>query len=519
VRKWIAVLTVLAVLVGGGVFAFQRHQEQVRRDDRAAAEAVLTRFVAAWNAKDYARLGPLTASDPDAGESFRLLVSRLKATSLVVKPGAFTQNGSHLAYHVDADLSGLGAFGWDNELVATKAAGTWRVRFTSATVFPGLQNRQVLTRSTPVVTRGALVDVRGTAIRPASADLAANVLGSPKEPLTGLERVYDTQLTGTSGGDVQVVDKSTGSVVRVVKTFPAKDPAPVSTTLDLRLQSAAEAAMAGVAGRGAMVVLDTRTGAIRAVVNRPDAGLPAAIRSEAPGSTFKILVAAAALQRGLTPSSVVSCPESVVKGGKRFVNDEPLPASMTLTQAFARSCNTAFINIADTFPKGTLRALAPTFGFDTGPLLPTGAEGGSVPPPASTSEAYADVIGQGRVEASPLLLATISAAVASGTWRQPSLIPGATVKTANLPTSVLAPLRQLMAAVVTSGTAATARLPAGTHGKTGTAEYGTGTPLPTHAWFTGYRGDLAFCVYLENGVSGGRAAAPVAAAFLRAVAP
>ena len=77
-------------------------------------------------------------------------------------------------------------------------------------------------------------------------------------------------------------------------------------------------------------------------------------------------------------------------------------------------------------------------------------------------------------------------------------------------------LRTLMRQVVTEGTAAPANLPAGTAGKTGTAEFGTGDPLPTHAWFIGFRGDLAFAVVVEDGGVGGRVAAPIAARFLRA---
>lgn len=143
-------------------------------------------------------------------------------------------------------------------------------------------------------------------------------------------------------------------------------------------------------------------------------------------------------------------------------------------------------------------------------------EGGDVPAPSSTSEAYADIIGQGRVEASPLLLASMSAAVAAGVWRQPHLV-AAEVPSNVVTSRILPDLRRLMRGVVTSGTAADAGLPSGTAGKTGTAQYGTATPLATHAWFTGYRGGLAFCVYVKDGVSGGRVAAPLAARFLRAV--
>jgi len=78
-------------------------------------------------------------------------------------------------------------------------------------------------------------------------------------------------------------------------------------------------------------------------------------------------------------------------------------------------------------------------------------------------------------------------------------------------------LRTMMAAVVTKGTAKDAGLPAGTAGKTGTAEYGTGPELDGHAWFIGYRGDLAFAVVVEGGGGAGKVAAPVAARFLRAL--
>lgn len=73
----------------------------------------------------------------------------------------------------------------------------------------------------------------------------------------------------------------------------------------------------------------------------------------------------------------------------------------------------------------------------------------------------------------------------------------------------------MMSAVVTKGTAKSAGLPSGTHGKTGTAEYGTGEKLNSHAWFMGFKGDVAFAVVVEGGGGGGAVAAPVAATFLR----
>jgi cell division protein FtsI/penicillin-binding protein 2 len=124
------------------------------------------------------------------------------------------------------------------------------------------------------------------------------------------------------------------------------------------------------------------------------------------------------------------------------------------------------------------------------------------------------------VEASPLLMASVAAAVADGTWRQPHLLECPDCTTTPLPPAAVASLRQMMRAVVTSGTGtALAAVPGGpVAAKTGTAEYGGGTPPATHAWMIGFQGQLAFAVYVETGVSGGRTAGPIAAAFLRRLA-
>ena len=148
--------------------------------------------------------------------------------------------------------------------------------------------------------------------------------------------------------------------------------------------------------------------------------------------------------------------------------------------------------------------------------------GGTFPKPIDRAELAASAIGQGRVLASPLQMASVAAAVASGQWHQPALTtqpaPKITAKAPALGGDVVSTLQSFMASVVQSGgTAAGAGLPSGTFGKTGTAEFGSGNPPPTHAWFIGYRGNVAFAVIVEGGGVGGRVAAPLAARFLDAL--
>src|SRR5206468_4286773 len=109
-------------------------------------------------------------------------------------------------------------------------------------------------------------------------------------------------------------------------------------------------------------------------------------------------------------------------------------------------------------------------------------------------------------------MAMVAASVASGRMHAPVLVTDpaqkpASVDGSSLDRSRVATLHRLMRLVVTSGTAAGAGLPAGTDGKTGTAEFGTGHPLKTHAWFIGWHGDIAFAVLVEGGGVGGRVAA------------
>jgi cell division protein FtsI/penicillin-binding protein 2 len=131
------------------------------------------------------------------------------------------------------------------------------------------------------------------------------------------------------------------------------------------------------------------------------------------------------------------------------------------------------------------------------------------------------MIGQDRILASPLAMAGVAATVADGRWRAPRLLAGDPRRTAPpLAPSERSTLQSLMRLVVTSGTgSALAGLPGEIAGKTGTAEFGGGESPPTHAWFIGYRGDLAVAVLVEHGQSGAEVAVPIAATFFSALPP
>ena len=269
-----------------------------------------------------------------------------------------------------------------------------------------------------------------------------------------------------------------------------------------------------------MVAVRPSSGELVAVVNTPVNGYNRALLGRyPPGSTFKVVTAGALLAGGLRPGDPVDCPKEAKVGGRTFGNfEDEVLGRITFASAFAHSCNTAFVQQAAKRLDGDeLVDTAAQFGFGLDPSPGIPAVTSRVPAPSDRADLAAEAFGQGRVTASPLQMATVAATVAEGRWRQPRLVSAEAEAAAPDPLDgkVAGTLRTLMRQVVTEGTAATANLPGKVGGKTGTAEFGSGDPLPTHAWFIGFRGDLAFAVVVEDGGVGGRVAAPVAARFLR----
>ena len=342
---------------------------------------------------------------------------------------------------------------------------------------------------------------------------------------SGIEQAYERQLAGTPGGTVTVVDHGGGTVATLARGV-SHPGTPVQTGIDPPIQQAAESALNGETRPADLVAIQASTGQVLASVSVPDSQQvnEAFDGAYPPGSTFKVVTSTDLLEHGLTPASPASCPPTITVNGQVFHNFEgETTPSLSMLQAFAMSCNTAFIGMSSSLPADSYATAAAQYGIGATYKLGLTAFSGKVPTPTSTSDAAATAIGQAQVVVSPLALATVAASVDSGSLRLPRLVTGSGDDTAPaqaLDPAVVSDLRSMMQAVVTTpqGTAAGAGLPAGTFGKTGTAEFGDANPPQTDAWFIGYRGDLAFAVLVVGGGVGGQVAAPVATKFLNAAA-
>jgi cell division protein FtsI/penicillin-binding protein 2 len=297
--------------------------------------------------------------------------------------------------------------------------------------------------------------------------------------------------------------------------------------MDERLQSLAERLLADVGPSSALVAIKPSTGAILAAANGPgtDGYNTATYGQIAPGSTFKSVSSLALLRAGLTPDSPVTCSDSVVVDGKRFENYDDYPSSalgtIPLRAAIANSCNTAVIAERGELGDRDLAAAAASLGLGIDHDLGFRAYFVQVEPPASETEAAADLIGQGTVLASPMAMATVIASIQAGETVVPRLVRSVEVSVPDeaepLTRQEATQLRGLLRAVVTSGSGSGLLDVPGPPviAKTGTAEFERDGDLLTHAWMIGAQGDLAVAVFVDLGSSGSGTAGPILEAFLR----
>ncbi len=350
--------------------------------------------------------------------------------------------------------------------------------------------------------------------------------------LSGLQAQYDEQLRGRPGLTIRSTGGAGGASRDLFRSEPVAGE-PLRTSLDPGLQDLAEVTLETVTPASAVVAVRPSTGEVLAAASGPGSeGLSTAtVGRYPPGSTFKVATALALLRAGLTPDSTVACPPTLAADGREFANYPGYPATalgdIPLRTAFAQSCNTAMIGARETVPQAALAEAAASLGLGQPDDVGYAAFLGNVPAEAEGTEHAASMIGQGRVEASPLAMAVVAASVASGRTVRPVLVvddaqvPGeaAEASTPLTPTEA-ATLQELMRAVVTEGSGTfLADVPGEPVGaKSGTAQFGTEDPPRNHAWMIGVQGDLAVSVFVAEGEFGSTTAGPILEAFLRGAA-
>jgi Penicillin binding protein transpeptidase domain/NTF2-like N-terminal transpeptidase domain len=315
------------------------------------------------------------------------------------------------------------------------------------------------------------------------------------------------QLDGQAGWRVVSVNQN-GVDVAVLHEVEGSPAPSVSITLDRAVQNAAQHAVDTRGGKAMIVVIKPSTGEILAIAQNKGAdadGLPAANGLFPPGSTFKMITAGAVVDRDIaTPNTMLGCPGRIDIGHRTIPNYGGFDLGVvSMSRAFASSCNTTFAELGSRLPPRGLTQAATRYGIG----LDYTVDGittvtGSVPPTVDLSERTEDGFGQGKVLASPFGMALVAATVDAGKTPVPQLIAGrpTTVEGDDTPISpkMVDALRPMMRLVVTNGTAKEIAGCCGeVYGKTGEAEF----PGGSHSWFAGYRGDLAFAALIVGGGS------------------
>jgi penicillin-binding protein A len=361
-------------------------------------------------------------------------------------------------------------------------------------------------------------------------------------------------LEQSAGPDLRGVQTGLDSIFGQLSPRPVGDD--VHTTLDPKAQRLAVSQLAG--RTGSVVALDPRTGAVLAMYANPTydsnkAGkLPpgqsyfnnSTQAAWPPGSTFKVVTAAAAIDSGMfTPNSVVNGDSPKTISGVPLQNDNNQSfGNIDLTTALTFSVNTVWAQVAEHVGRAKMADYMKRFGFYSRPPLdypsaqlrasvPLDFKGHVLPPGSPNADIGRIGIGQGGLLVTPLQMAMVAAAVANGgTLMKPYMVAkvvdqdGRTVKstTPSVYTQVMKPstaqaVSQMMRRVVEEGTGTPAQLGGiSVAGKTGTASIGANGSGLTEPWFIGFapadhpQVAVAVTIAQTNGGFGGTVAAPIA---------
>ena len=293
---------------------------------------------------------------------------------------------------------------------------------------------------------------------------------------------------------------------------------PVRTTLQPGLMQAANQALGGKLG--GVAVIRPRDGAVQAL-----AGL-AVSAPQPPGSTFKIITTAAALDHKVaTPDTTYPVHTAATLSGVKLRNASNESCGGSLTQSFIESCNSVFAPLGAKVGARRLVAAAEAFGFNEKPRIPAALPNTIAKDLKDDLAVGAAAIGQDRDLATPLGMASVGATIAyDGRRARPRVTTlEKVVRRRAVPRRVADQVTDMMMGVVRGGTGTAAALPGVTvAGKTGTAELrpNSSNPKDADAWFVAFapaeNPNVAVAVMLVGAGFGGKAAAPVARRVLQA---
>ncbi|MGV9344768.1 penicillin-binding transpeptidase domain-containing protein [Streptomyces spiralis] len=531
---------VCVVLVGGAVYGGYNFVSALNGNTTAGSGAApvktgpldgdevkeaSAKFFTAWEKGDAAAAASYT-NFPDAAQE--LLTSYggdAHITDVKITPQQAT--GTTVPFSVEATVSYDGKsepLAYRSSLSIVRGTNTHRplVDWQPALVYPELKKGDTLVTGASSAPPIEAVDRNGA------------VLTKEKYPSLGpildeLRAKYGDQAGGTPSIELSIRHADTNAAETPIVTLAKGRAGKLRTTLSASAQAAAEQAVQRFT-ESSVVAVKASTGEVLAVANhREDAFNAAFLGRLAPGSTMKIISAAALIDNGVTTANgPAPCPPDAVWQSQTFHNLKGLTPDehATLSDSFARSCNTAFVKLTDDLAH---RAGSDALTREAQDRFGLGRDNwksgipsfdGSVPAVTGPDQA-ANMIGQGQVQMSPLNMASVTATAMTGRFRQPVLVSPklddrelATAR--GLSASTVAQLRRMMNRTATSGTAAVAMsgLSGSIGAKTGSAE--VDGQAKSNSWFTGYRNDVAAAAMTQEGGHGGDAAGPIVAAVLRA---
>jgi hypothetical protein len=498
------------------------HKPKVRTGPLSAAEVTTTAttFLTSWQQGKVSTAAAATSDTKDATTLLTGYAKDAHITGVTLTPGPRT--GDRVPFSVKATVTYKGTskpLTYDSSLTVVRntATGKPQVGWAASVVHPDLKDGDTLVTGESGTPPIKAVDRDGGEITEAEYPSLGTVLD-------GLREKYGKKAGGKAGIELRVIrGKDSKSSDKTLVELSKGTPGTVRTTLNPTLQAAAEAQVAKQA-KSSVVVLRPSTGEILAVANAGHGFNTAFQGSLAPGSTMKVITSSLLIEKDLaSPDKAHPCPKYFTYGGWKFQNDDKFEIKGgTFKASFARSCNTAFISQAGKLDNDSLTKQAQqVFGLSMNNwAIGVPSFDGSVPVQSAAQKA-ASLIGQGGVRMNPLNMASVSATVESGTFKQPYLVSPSvdnrTLATASrtMSSGTLSQLRELMAYTAGYGTAAEAM--SGVYGnvgaKTGSAEV-DGQKKP-NGWFTAYRGDLAAAGVVQAGGHGGDTAGPIVAALLK----